>query len=254
MKRWLSVILYSVGAGILMSCSTQYMVQGNTSDSELEGKTLNLQSIYADKPYTIASSKVTHGMFDFTGTVDSTIIALVPLPNNSVLPVVLEMGDIQISIDNRSSVVTGSPLNDALYTFFRKNDELDEQLYRLGMQINQLEQMSQVSQMLTGRFIESDLVRDARRRANRVYLSRENYIRNFIVDNSDNVLGQYVFLASLRNADFPLSYECVEDILAHVKPQFGTDPNIARFLHDNNLIITSDPSIGKMRNTKKKRK
>lgn len=233
MKRFGLVI---VGMGLLASgCSTEYNLQGSTSLSQLEGQTLHLQSIYDDTPSTIASSRVTHGTFDFIGTIDSTIVAAVPLPEGTTLPVVIEMGDIQITIDHEHYRVMGSPMNDALYEFFRTNDEMDERLYKLGIQLSQLEQLSQVSQMVTGRFVESDLVREARRQASKEYAEREKLIRDFIVDNSDNVLGQYVFLASLRDYRFPLSKGCVDDILNHVKPTFTHNPRIASFLRENGL-------------------
>lgn len=231
MKTLGALILGMAVAG----CSTQYNVQGSTSLSALEGQTLSLQSLYDDAPQTIAQSRVTHGAFDFMGTIDSTIVALVPLPEGTSLPVVVEMGDIQISIDNQGYVVAGSPMNDALYAFFRANDEMDQQLYQLGEQLARLEELSLRAQMHTGRFVESDLVRDARRRTNGVYEERERLIRDFIVTNSDNVVGQYVFMAALRDCHFPLSYDCVDDILRHVKPAFRQNPRIAALLKDNNL-------------------
>lgn len=236
-RTLLCACLYLSLLVLFSACSTQYNLQGNTSLSALEGQTLNLQSIYDDAPTTIASSRVTHGSFDFMGTIDSTIVAMVPLPEGTSLPVVLELGDIQITIDNQSYVVTGSPMNDALYQFFRENDEMDEQLYQMGAQLTQLEQLSQIAQMQTGHFVESDLVRDARRQSGRLYEQREQMIRDFIVANSDNVVGQYVFLASLRDCHFPLSRTCVEDILKHVKPAFAQNPRIACFLRDNNLKV-----------------
>jgi hypothetical protein len=46
--------------------------------------------------------------------------------DESIMPVVLEEGEITIKIDNASQSVGGTPLNDSLYKFIDKHNQLSK--------------------------------------------------------------------------------------------------------------------------------
>ena len=70
------------------------------------------------------SCDVVHGQFTFSGSVDSVRMANIFMDDENVLPVVLENGDITIKIDNTQQMVSGTPLNDKLFKFFNKYNQL----------------------------------------------------------------------------------------------------------------------------------
>ena len=58
----------------------------------------------------VDSCDVVHGLFHFNGTFDSVRMASIFMDDESVLPLVLEGGDINIKIDNTQQTVGGTPL------------------------------------------------------------------------------------------------------------------------------------------------
>ena len=63
----------------------------------------------------VDSAEVVHGLFKMQGEIDSAVIASLYMDEQSILPLVMESGNIQIQIDNGRLTVSGTPLNDVLY-------------------------------------------------------------------------------------------------------------------------------------------
>ena len=51
--------------------------------------------------------------------------------NQCVMPVVIENGSLDIQVDNVAQRVTGGPLNDRLYGFFKKRNRIDNEMWEL---------------------------------------------------------------------------------------------------------------------------
>ena len=79
---------------------------------------LYLKVLHDNDFKTIDSCDVVHGQFHFNGSFDSICMANIFMDDESVLPLVLEKGDINIKIDNTQQTVSGTPLNDELFKFF----------------------------------------------------------------------------------------------------------------------------------------
>ena len=116
---------------LLISCADQYMVSGTSNVEGLEGQTLYLKVYAGDDMRAIDSSRVIHGKFRFNGLMDSVMMANVFVENTSVMPVVLEGGEVSINIGETSQTATGTPLNDSLCKFIQRKTQIDAQLAEL---------------------------------------------------------------------------------------------------------------------------
>ena len=92
MRNPLFPILMS--AAMLASCAEQYVVNGSSNVEGLEGKTLYLKVFAGEDMRAIDSSRVVHGKFRFRGVLDSVTMANVFVDDTSVMPVVLESGEV----------------------------------------------------------------------------------------------------------------------------------------------------------------
>ena len=86
----------------LASCADSYSVQGSSSVSALDGSKLYLNSIKNNELKNIDSCEVVHGQFRSAGLLDTVRMANLFMDDESIMPVVLEKGEIFIKIDNAS--------------------------------------------------------------------------------------------------------------------------------------------------------
>ena len=112
----------------LVSCADSYSVQGSSSVSALDGSKLYLKSIKNNELKNIDSCEVVHGQFRFAGLLDTVRMANLFMDDESIMPVVLEKGEIFIKIDNAVQIVSGTPLNDKLYEFIDFHSQLGNQM------------------------------------------------------------------------------------------------------------------------------
>ena len=127
-------IFYALLTAItFVSCAESYNIQGSTSVSALDGSKLYLKTMVNDELKNLDSCDVVHGKFKFAGLLDTIKLANLYMDDESLMmPVVVEAGDIEIHIDNTSRTVTGSPLNEKLYEFMKRHDQLGNELNELS--------------------------------------------------------------------------------------------------------------------------
>ena len=115
----------------LSSCSTGYKIEGSSSVLRLDGKMLFVKIPQGNQMIKIDSAEVIHGIFSMEGIVDSTVIASLYMDDESIMPFVVEDGDIKIQIDNAHIMVSGTPLNDKLYHFVKSRNILEDRAYEV---------------------------------------------------------------------------------------------------------------------------
>jgi len=98
-------------ASSLVSCAESFSVHGASSVSALDGSKLYLKTIKNNEVKNLDSCEVVHGQFRFAGLLDTVCMANLFMDDESIMPVVLEKGDINIKIDNASQIVSGTPFN-----------------------------------------------------------------------------------------------------------------------------------------------
>ena len=107
------------------------------------------------------------------------------MENESVMPLVIEKGDITIKIDNTQQTVSGTPLNDELFKFFNKYNQLKNQEAELVHTHDRA--------IMNGQDMNA-VTRHLNAEAQRLTELEDKLVTTFVTDNFDNVLGPGVFL------------------------------------------------------------
>jgi hypothetical protein len=211
-------LLYAlVVASSLVSCAESYSVQGLSSVSALDGSKLYLKAIKDNELKNIDSCEVVHGQFRFAGLLDTVRMANLFMDDESIMPIVLEKGEINIKIDNVSQTVGGTPLNDKLYEFIDFHSQLDNQMSELG---------HKQSQMLLEGIDEAVINQQLNIEAAEIARREDSLVTNFIVDNFDNVLGPGVFMMMTSAYRYPVLTPQIEDIMSKATSKFKNDPYV----------------------------
>ena len=201
----------------LVSCAESYSVQGSSSVSALDGSKLYLKAIKDNELKNIDSCEVVHGQFRFAGLLDTVRMANLFMDDESIMPVVLEKGEIGIKIDNASQTVFGTPLNEKLYEFIDFHNQLDNQMNELSHKQSQM--------LLDG--IEEEVINiQLNNEAAEIARREDSLVTNFIVDNFDNVLGPGIFMMITSGYRSPILTPQIEDIMSKATPKFKNDPYV----------------------------
>ena len=210
------------------SCAESYNIQGSTSVSALDGSKLYLKTMVNDELKNLDSCDVVHGKFKFAGLLDTIKMASLYMDDEPLMmPVVIEQGDIEIHIDNTNRTVSGSPLNEKLYEFMKRHDQL-------GNELNELSHKQ--SQMLLEGIDENVINRQLSAEANRIAMQEDSLVTNFIVDNFDNVLGPGVFMMITGSYQYPILTPQIEDIMSKATKKFKADPYVKQYYQVANEI------------------
>ena len=201
----------------LVSCAESYSVQGSSSVSALDGSKLYLKAIKDNELKNIDSCEVVHGQFRFAGLLDTVRMANLFMDDESIMPVVLEKGEIGIKIDNASQTVFGTPLNEKLYEFIDFHNQLDNQMNELSHKQSQM--------LLDG--IEEEVINiQLNHEAAEIARREDSLVTNFIVDNFDNVLGPGIFMMITSGYRYPILTPQIEDIMSKATAKFKNDPYV----------------------------
>ena len=222
-------IFYALLTAItFVSCAESYTIQGSTSVSALDGSKLYLKTMVNDELKNLDSCDVVHGKFKFTGLLDTIKLANLYMDDEPLMmPVVVEKGEIEIHIDNTSRTVTGSPLNEKLYEFMKRHDQL-------GNELNELSHKQ--SQMLLEGIDEDVINRQLSAEAARIAQQEDSLVTNFIVENFDNVLGPGVFMMVTGSYQYPVLTPQIEDIMSKATKKFKSDPYVKQYYQIANEI------------------
>ena len=201
----------------LVSCAESYSVQGSSSVSALDGSKLYLKAIKDNELKNIDSCEVVHGQFRFAGLLDTVRMANLFMDDESIMPVVLEKGEIGIKIDNASQTVFGTPLNEKLYEFIDFHNQLDNQMNELSHKQSQM--------LLDG--VEEEVINiQLNNEAAEIARREDSLVTNFIVDNFDNVLGPGIFMMITSGYRYPILTPQIEDIMSKATAKFKNDPYV----------------------------
>jgi len=214
----MSRILYALFLALTaVSCSETYSIQGSSSIATLDGSKLYLRTIKNNELKAIDSCDVVHGQFHFNGSIDTTRMCNLCMDDESMLPVVLEQGEITIRIDNMRQNVSGTPLNDALYDFLDHHNRLSNQRQELA---------TKQSQMILEGIDEQTINRQLTVEAAQIAQQEDSLVTNFIVENFDNVLGPGVFMMITSGFQYPVLTPQIEDIMSKATRKFKNDPYV----------------------------
>lgn len=206
-------------ANILASCSSKYQIEGESSISYLDGKMLFLRQMHDGQLNSIDSAEVVHGYFNMKGNIDSTQMAMLFMDEMAIMPVVLERGNIHIVINNTEIRAKGTPMNDSLYCFFDRKNQIDRRIENLRRKEAQM--------ILNGEDAE-DIHKKMTEEGQAINADMKHLVKSFITQNSDNILGPGVFLLICQSAS-PAMMPQIEEILAEAPESLKNNPAIKDF-------------------------
>lgn len=176
---------------------------------------------------TLDSCEVLHGQFMMKGKVDSNMIATLFLDGKPVMPMILEPGEMDVTMSKLIFKVAGTPLNDSLYSFIARK-------YKLDLRVVELER--EESQMIMNGYGESEI----QAHIDSVYQvlgeDMKRLVCNFIGDNYHNVLGLCGFSMLCNGLPYPMITPLIQKVLDEAPQVFLAHPSISKFVqmaHDN---------------------
>ena len=221
-------IIYALMTVLVMtSCAESYNIQGSSTVSSLDGSKLYLKAIKDQELKNIDSCDVVHGKFRFAGLLDTVRMASLYMDDESILPIVVEKGEIEIKIDNTSQRVSGTPLNEKLYDFITLHNQLNNEMNELA---------HRQSQMLLDGIDEDVINQQLNLEAARIAQQEDSLVTNFIVDNFDNVLGPGVFMMLTSGYPYPMLTPQIEDIMSKATKKFKDDSYVREYYKAANEI------------------
>lgn len=210
------------------SCSDSYTISGTSLQTVLESNTAYLEYNKGSEIIKVDSCEIVHGKFSMSGSVDSVMCVILNL-GVCQLPVVLEKGDIKVSLQNSLIKVEGTPLNDKLYVFLNSRDSLTMQLAELPHRESEL--------ILSG-IDHDEILRQLGEDEAELRVALDKLETKFITDNFDNVLSVTWFL-QLCDQEFskygrPMTNGQIEEIYSLAPDNFRENPMIKNYMDSAN--------------------
>ncbi len=220
MRKFSTLLYYIVIAVCLTACS-QYNIVGSSDLSDIDGRTLYLKAIDLDSLTTVDSCSVVHGKFKFSGSLDSTRIVTLCIDNMAILPVVLEEGEVRVTLNDQRQESKGTPLNDSLTAFNKRYETL----------ISQFEDLEHIQNQgyMNGENMDSiNLILVAKQR--RLVMKEDELVTSFISANFDNCLGPYVFQLATSNYRYPVLVPWIEALMTKASQKFKDAPYVKEYM------------------------
>ncbi len=215
----------------LTSCTEQYVesynIQGSSSVSVLDGSKLYLKVLTDGELKDIDSCEVVHGGFGFTGKLDTMRIAMLTV-GESGMPLVMEKGDIKVSIEKTGHKVSGTPMNELLYDFLDKHLQIENQQRELG---------HKEAQMILDGKDEQTIAQTLTVESQRLLMQLDSLETTFILENLDNVLGPCAFQMMTANYAYPMLTPQIEEIMGKATDKFKKDPYVSEYYKNAKEIL-----------------
>ncbi|TFH84584.1 DUF4369 domain-containing protein [Segatella hominis] len=232
-------ILYAFITLLAMtSCANSYNIQGTSNVSTLDGRMLYLKILKNNDFKNIDSCDVVHGQFHFDGNLDSVRMANIFMDDEAVLPLVLESGDINVKLDDAQQIVSGTPLNDKLFKFFKKYQQLQNQQMELVHKHDQAIMNGSDMEMVTRKLNEEAI---------QLADQEDKLVTSFVTENFDNVLGPGVFFMVTMRNQYPMLSPWIEDIMSKATEHFKNDPYVKDYYQkaqENEQIMNGTRDAG----------
>ena len=206
---------------LFASCSRKYKIEGSSSVTSLDGKMLFLKTLQDGQWVAIDSSEVVHGLFKMKGKVDSVMMVTLYMGDEGIMPLVLEDGKIEVSISNTQLTAKGTLLNNQLYEFIDKRNELEVKIEELDRK--------EARMVLEGARLD-DVHDELMKEGEALAKEMSDYVKGFITDNYENVLGPNVFMMVCSTLPYPVMTSQIEDIMRTAPQVFKENELVKDFL------------------------
>lgn len=247
MNKMMKKLLYAaIIAVTLVSCGKTYDITGTSNISMMDGQKLYLKvpkDAETGDLEKVDSCDVVHGEFAFSGRVDSTSWAGIYMDDQSLIPVVLESGGINVKINDTQSFLGGTPLNDKLYKFLHSFNQIVNDAQALS---------SKYSQYIMDGMSEDSANAMIAAQSDKLDERVDELLMKYVSENFDNVLGPGIFLMVATTLyPQPVLSPWVEDVMSKATPAFKNNPFIKEYYaeaqqlqDERNGMVDTTPQIG----------
>lgn len=206
---------------VLTSCGKCYTIEGSSSINRLDGKMLFVRTLQDNGEWlNVDSAEIIHGEFKMKGQVDSVLFASLFMNGDNVMPLVVEKGNIKISITYDDMKASGTPLNNALYEFINKKNDLD-------MKIEELE--SKEARMVMDGVGLKEIYEEITKEEEILLKESNEYVKKFFVDHYETILGPNLFAILCGSLPYPVMTPQIEDILKDAPYTFKSHKLVKEF-------------------------
>ena len=216
-----NILLITLGLICLASCSKGYRIEGKSSVTSLDGKMLYLKALQEGDWVVVDSAEMVHGWFKMKGPVDSVRMVTLYMNEEGLMPLVLENGKIKVNISNTQLVAEGTPLNELLYDFIGRRNEMERA-------INEAER-KEARLVLDGVRLD-DIHDQLQHEVDSMSQAMDAYVKNFITSNYENVLGTSIFMMICSSLPYPVMTPDIEDILKTAPLVFKQNPLVKDYV------------------------
>lgn len=214
-------ILPVVSFLLFSSCASEYKIQGNSSVSRLDGKMLFVKIPQGEEMMNVDSAEVIHGLFQMQGEIDTTMIASLYMDDQSIMPLVMEKGNIDIRIENARIHVSGTPLNEKLYEFVGKKNAIEDRAYEVERLESRL--------IMDGKSID-EVEEEISKEREKLSKEMDELVKAFIQENYENVLGPGVFIMLCNGFPYPILTPVMEEIVDNAPDSFKSHHLIKEYI------------------------
>ena len=222
-------LLMALFASCSETISESYSIKGS---SVLPDGKLYLLAQRDSTVKSIDSCDVVHGSFMLNGRIDSTTIGQLIMEQFFAIPVVLEQGDIKVTIERTTKRVSGTMLNDQLYDYLDKHIQLINRSHELERR---------ATQMLLEGYDEQEIRRQIQAEQAVLPRQKDSLETHFIVSNYDNVLGPFAFQMLteeiMQVVGYPMMTPQLEEIMLKATDRFRTNDYVSGYCRAANDIM-----------------
>lgn len=162
-----------------------------------------------------------HGLFSMKGPVDSVMMVTLYMDDEGIMPLILEDGRIEIIISNSQLSAKGTLLNNALYEFIEKRNAMEVEMGEL--------ERKEARMVLDGANLE-DVHEQLAKEEETLAKEMNDYVKDFIIENYENVLGPGVFMMMCSTLPYPIMTPQIEDIMRTAPLIFKENAFVKDFL------------------------
>lgn len=217
----LPLLLLPVTLLLLAGCSHNYRVEGSSTVTTLDGKTLYLRTLHDGEWVSVDSAEVVHGLFHMAGEVDSVVMATLCMGDEGIMPLILERGKLTVTLSSTQLEARGTPLNNALYDFIDRRTELANSMEELERREARL--------VLEGKNFDEEhdqWVAECESLAAEI----NTYVSDFITRNYDNILGPGVFMMVCSTLPYPVMTPEIQAIIDSAPAAFRSNAFVKDYL------------------------
>ena len=222
MIKYSSLFGFVFLATLLVSCQKNYYVFGTTDSLGIDGRMISLKTSDAlGNWHTLDSCEVTHGSFGMEGNADSVQVATLFVEEVPVMPVIVEPGNIELTINSQTLLAKGTRLNNLLYSFIKDKSHIDKQ-------VSELQHLE--SQMIMKGLPDAYISHYVDSAYSSLSDEMSTLVKRFISDNYSNVLSLCGFSMISNGLPHPAMTPLIQQVLDAAPKSFRDNPFVRSYV------------------------